>query len=173
MSWNDFYRRYDALNAVLEHARRDPASTLPFDEVAGVAEVFASPAELLRALHHRWLMALTGRVEIVLAETERDPDVDSADAVLAAWRSTATWNDVLRRLLDANLERYAADLRPALEGEQRMLALAAGLVEPHEPRAEITRIGAAYYALLHTSADRTPRRRNPVEQLLRRLVPSA
>src|SRR5882672_2947419 len=153
MSWNDFYRRYDALNAVLEQASLDPAGTLPFTEVPGVAEVFGSPAELLRALHHRWFMALTGRVEVALAEAERDRDVDPVDVVAAAWRSTAVWHDVLRRLLDANTEEHGAAMRAALEGEQRMLALAAGLADPHEPKEEITRIGATFLTLLRTAPD--------------------
>ncbi|HEV8558891.1 MAG TPA: hypothetical protein VGR06_21170 [Actinophytocola sp.] len=173
MGWNDFYRRNDVLNAVVEHARRNPAATLPFDEIPEVAEVFDSLAELLRALHHRWFMALTGRVELALAEAERDPDADPVEVVSAAWRSTAAWHDVLRRLLDTNVDEHRSALRAALEGEQRMLALASGLAKPNEPKDEITRIGATYFTLMRNAPERTARRRNPVEQLLRRLVPSA
>jgi hypothetical protein len=161
MSWSDYYRRRDAIDAVLERARRDPAAGLPVTEVA---EVFAGPAELLPALHHRWLRALTGRVEVALCEAGADP----VDAVSAAWHATAAEHPVLRRLLD----EHAGDpaLRPALEGEQRMLALAAGLAGPGEPAGEVSGAGAAFLALLRATAPAPrPRRRH----LLRRLVASA
>jgi hypothetical protein len=168
MGWIDFYRRYGVLNAVVEHAGRNPAATLPFDEIPGATDVFAEPAELLKALHHRWFMALTGRVETALAEADNDPGIDPVDAVTGAWRSTATWHDVLRRLLDANIDEYEPAMRAALDGEQRMLALASGLAKPGEPREEITRIGATVVALARSGQNR--QRRRP---LLRRLVPSA
>lgn len=173
MSWQDFYRRRDALDAVEEHARRNPAATLPFAEVPGVAEIFASPADLALALHHRWSLKLTGRVGLALADAERDPGIDRVDAVAAAWRSTAREFPALRRLLDVATEAHGAALRPAVEGEQRLLALAAGLADPAEPADEIGRIGAAFLALLRSTPERPARRRNPVEQLLRRLVASA
>jgi hypothetical protein len=172
MSWSDFYRRRDAMDAVLEHARRDPEAMLPFAEVPEVAEIFAGPEELLLALHYRWTMRLTGRVSLAQAEAELDPRIDRVDAVAAAWRATAAEFPVLRGLLDANAGLSGAVLRPAVEGEQRMLALAAGLAEPHESPQEITRIGATFLALLRSTPDRQARRRNPVE-LLRRLVASA
>jgi hypothetical protein len=171
VSWTDYYRRRDALAAVLEQARRNPASPageLPYESVS---DVFVSPEELLLALHYTWLLALTGRVEVAQAEAERDQDIDLVDAVSAAWRRTAAEHPTLRRLLDAHADDPA--LPAAVEGEQRMLALAAGLAEPADSTDEITRVGAAYLALLRTTPERTGRRRNPVEQLLRRLVPSA
>lgn len=163
MSWTDFYRRRDALDAVLEHARRNPESGLAF---ADVADVFASPADLLLALHYKWMMKLTGQLGVALTE----PDVDLVDAVLAGWRATAAEHPALRRLLDAGMEEHAEAMRPAIEGEQRMLALAAGLAEPHEGPDEISRVGATLLALLHNAPEQPARRRSPVEQLLRRLT---
>jgi hypothetical protein len=119
MSWTDFYRRRDALNAVLEHARRNPASPLPHAEVPGVPEVFATPDALLLALHYKWTLALTGRLNVALSEAGRDP----VDAVAAAWRAAAEEHPVLRRLLDENEAAHAEALRPALEAEHRLLAL--------------------------------------------------
>ncbi|HEV2780750.1 MAG TPA: hypothetical protein VGX25_15275 [Actinophytocola sp.] len=168
MSWTDYYRRRDALAAVLEHARRNPAGDLPYDDVS---DVFASPEKLVLALHYKWLLALTGRVGVAQAEAERDHDIDPVDAVSAAWRSTAAEHPTLRRLLDRHADTPA--LRAAVEGEQRMLALAAGLAEPADTTAQITRVGAAYLTLLRTTPELPARRRGPVEQLLRRLVPSA
>jgi hypothetical protein len=171
MGWNDFYRRRDALDAVLDHARRDPAGALPFHEVPEVAQVFASEEALLLALHYKWIMALTGRVGVALAEAERNPEIDRVDAVSSAWRATATELPELRRLLDEAAEVDA--MRTALEGEQRLLALAAGLAEPGDTTPEITRVGGTYLALLRAAPERPARRRGPVEQLLRRLVASA
>ncbi|SDC59934.1 hypothetical protein [Actinokineospora iranica] len=173
MSWNDFYRRRDALDEVLRHARQNPEGTLPYDEIPEVAEVFSGPDEVLLALHHRWTMKLTGRVNLAQAEAERDRSVNLIDAIIQAWRATAVENPVLRWVLDANADAYADTLRPAIEAEQRMLALAAGLCEPDEPRAEITRVGGAFAALVRSAPERSERRRNPVELLLRRLVASA
>ncbi|MGQ0842030.1 hypothetical protein [Actinokineospora sp.] len=174
MSWNDFYRRRDALDAVLRAARHNTEGPLPFVEVPGVAEVFARPADLLLALHYQWTMKLTGRVGLAQADAERDPSIDLVDAVSRAWRTTAAEFPVLRRLLDANADNYAGALRPAVAAEQRMLALAAGLAEPYESRIEITRVGAAFLTLLRSTPPRqASRRRSPVEQLFRRLVASA
>jgi hypothetical protein len=171
MSWTDFYRRRDALDAVLEHARRNPADTLPYSEVPQAVAEFAGPEDLLLALHYKWTMKLTGRLGVALAEAGRNPDIDPVDAVLAGWRATAAEHPELRRLLDAGAGVEA--LRPAIEGERRLLALSAGLAEPHEPAEEISRVGATLQALLRNTSGRPARRRGPVEQLLRRLVPSA
>lgn len=179
MSWHDFYRRRDALNAVLEHARRNPASPLPYAEVPEAAEVFGRPTELLLALHHKWIMLLTGRLGVALAEAERDPQADTVEAVAAAWRDTAAEHPVLRGLLDRNEAEHGEHgehggmMRAAIEGEQRLLALSAGLAEPPEGTAEITAVGAAFRALIRNTPERPPRRRGPVEQLLRHLIPSA
>lgn len=173
MSWTDFYRRRDALDAVLEHARRNPAGNLPYDEVPEAAAEFSGPEDLLLALHYRWTMKLTGQLGVALSEAGRNPDIDPVDAVLAGWRATAAEHPELRRLLDAGASEHAEALRPAIEGEQRLLALGAGLAEPHETAEEISRVGATLLALARNASDRPSRRRGPVEQLLRLLVPSA
>jgi hypothetical protein len=166
MSWHDYYERRDALDSVLVRAERDPAGPLPH------SPMFDGPADLLLALHYRWTLKLTGNLGRVLAEAERDQSVDLVDAVSEAWRKTIADNKTLHAVLDAHAERYDA-LLPQLQAEQRTLALAAGLAEPHEPAQEITRVGAAFMALLRTAAEKPSRRRSPVEQLIRRLVASA
>jgi hypothetical protein len=166
MSWTEYYLRRDALDSVLVRAQRDPAGPLPH------SELFDSPAEVLLALHYRWTLKLTGALGMVLAEAERDPSIDHVDAVSAAWHRTVAENKTLRSVIDAHATNYP-ELRPMLEAEQRNLALAAGLAEPHEPTGEITRVGAAFLALLQTATQQPARRRSPVEQLIRRLVASA
>ncbi|MGW5052426.1 hypothetical protein [Actinokineospora sp. NPDC004072] len=169
MSWTDYYRRRDALDAVLDLARQDPEGPLPFP--AQAAAEFADRGEVLLALHYRWSVRLTGRVGLAQAEAERDPDVDPVEAVAQAWRATAAEHPVLRRVLDAHAEEPV--LAPAIEGEQRMLAVAAGLAEPAEPAAEVARVGAAYLALIRSAPSRERHRGGRVEQFLRRLVASA
>lgn len=171
MSWTDFYRRRDALDAVLELARHNPEGPLPFPMQA--AAEFADQGEALLALHYRWSVRLTGRIGLAQAEAERDPAIDPVEAVAQAWRTTAAEFPVLRRVLDANADNYGGVLKPAIESEQRMLALAAGLADIGEPSAEITRVGAAYLALIRTAPSRDRARGNRVEQFLRRLVASA
>ncbi|GAA4418214.1 hypothetical protein ACFQV2_09280 [Actinokineospora soli] len=171
MSWADFYRRRDALDAVLELARHNPEGPLPFP-VQAAAE-FADQGEALLALHYRWTVRLTGRVGMAQAEAERDPGIDPVDAVAQAWRATAAEFPVLRRVLDSNADNFGGVLRQAVESEQRMLALAAGLADITEPADEITRVGAAYLALVRTAPSRDRHKVNRVEQFLRRLVHSA
>ncbi|GAA3054294.1 hypothetical protein [Actinokineospora globicatena] len=167
MSWSDYHRRRAALDAVLAHLRSDPGAPVPFH--GEVAELFDSPAQVLLALHYRWTLKLTGRIGLAQAEADRDPDVDLVDAVTAAWLDTAAEHGPLRAVIDAHAAADPEVLRPGLESEQRMLALAAGLVGPDEPRAEITRVGAAFTALLRT----TPRPHRKARHLFGRFAASA
>jgi len=142
MGWNDFYRRRDALDAVL---RRDPAGPLEFDRT-----VFGTADELLLALHHRWLQQLTGRLGVALSD-----DDDRVAAVQTTWRALAAEQPALRGVLDAHLRDPEA-----VEREQRLLALTSGLAEMSEPAAEVSRIGAAFLALIRSEpAVRTSRNR--------------
>ncbi|HEX6356551.1 hypothetical protein [Actinophytocola sp.] len=152
MGWQDFYRRRDALNAAVEQGE------------LRASDAFPDERELLLALRHRWLQRLTARVE--LAELSAG---DPVDAVGEAWRRTATDNADLRALLD----QYADDpaVWPLVEAEYRLLARAAGLTEADDSAAEEASIGAAFVALQKSAPNRC--RSNPVERLLRRLVPSA
>lgn len=137
MGWTDFYRRRDALDAVLHAAAGDPAGPLTFDR-----DLFATEDELLLALHYRWMQQLTGRLGTALG----DGDDDRVETVARTWRALAAEQPVLRAVLDAHLTDTAAIGR-----EQRMLALTAGLAELSEPTAEITRVGAAFANLLRSA----------------------
>ncbi|SER61753.1 hypothetical protein [Actinokineospora terrae] len=167
MSWSDYHRRRAALDDVLARLRPDPGAPVPFTDE--VAELFDSPAQVLLALHYRWTLKLTGRVGLAQSDADRDPDVDLVDAVTTAWLDTAAEHGLLRAVIDAHAAADPEVLRPGLESEQRMLALAAGLVGPGEPRTEITRVGAAFTALLRSAPRRTP----PVRHLFGRYAASA
>src|ERR1044072_2300411 len=130
MSWADFYRRRDALDAAVRLAGRDPKGPLPFTQVPNAAEVFTGPAELLLALHYRWSMKLTGRLGVAVADAERDPAVDRVDAVVKAWRETAAAHPALRGLLDAHADDFDGALRPGPASEHPTLAPAAGRAGP-------------------------------------------
>ncbi|QUQ67820.1 hypothetical protein [Kutzneria sp. CA-103260] len=138
MSWNDYYRRRDVIDAVLAHPG---AIEETFTRVPDAAAVFADTDELLLALDHKWTRALTARIGLALSDTEGD----RVDAVSAAWRQAVAENPALRRLLDENSGGVLAD---ATAREHRMLALAAGLAEFDEPNDTLERVGGAFAALL-------------------------
>lgn len=175
MSWSDFYRRRDIIDTVLRLARRDPEGELPFAEVPGAAQAFGSQENLLLALHYKWTQLLNGHLRAELAGPEdagTGNETDRVDAVTRAWHRTNREYPTLRALLTANVGHYSA-LRSLDDAEKRTLALSAGLADPHEPAAEILKIGSAFLALLSHSHTRVPaRRRNPVGQLLRMLAPA-
>lgn len=164
MSWDDYYRRRDAINEVLAHE----AAELP----DGVRGVFADREELALALQYKWSQALFGRVTVALSDAERTEDIDHVEAVAAAWRTTAARQPALRTLLDSYLADAGPEFRAAVHAEQRMIAHAAGLADAGEPAEETARIGAAFIALVRETPKQPIRRGNPVEQLLRRLVAS-
>ncbi|WP_033437438.1 hypothetical protein [Saccharothrix sp. NRRL B-16314] len=136
MGWTDFYRRRDALDAVLRTAAGDPAAPLTFDR-----DLFATQDDLLLALHHRWMQQLTGRLGTALEDSD-----DRVETVTRTWRVLAAEQPVLRAVLDAHLTATEA-----VEREQRLLALTAGLAELSEPSAEITRVGAAFASLIRSA----------------------
>jgi hypothetical protein len=172
MSWDDFYRRRDAINLVLARAGRAPQG-LPFEGLAEVEAVFADREELALALQYKWSQALMGRIAVALTDVARTPELDHVEAVAGAWRATAKHEPVLRALLDGYAAEAGDRFRAALLAEQRMLAFAAGLAEAGEPANETARIGAAFLALVRNAPSRPARPRNPIEQLLRRLVASS
>jgi predicted RNA-binding Zn ribbon-like protein len=177
MSWKDFYRRRDVIDTVLRLASRDPEGELPFDEVTGATELFGTKQDLLLALHHKWTRLLSGylRAESACPDDANallDQETDQIDAVSRAWRKATREHPTLRAVLDAHIDESAA-LLAMHRAEQRMLAVTAGLAEPGEPIAELTKIGVAFGALLRSGPARPARRRSPVGHLLRMLAPSA
>lgn len=138
MSWDDFYRRRDALDAVLSRAAHDPVTPPTFDP-----ELFADLDELLGALQHRWMRQLTGHLGVALG----DERADRVETVIRVWREQARDHAVLRAVLDHHLTDG-----PAHEQELRLLALTSGLAELTEPNAEIARVGSAFLDLIRTTS---------------------
>jgi hypothetical protein len=174
MGWNDFYQRREAIELVLRQAARNPESELAFEEIPAVVREFADREELLLAMQHKWMQMLTGKVAVALDEAEHDPRIDGVEALARSWRDLAAEQPVLRRVLDVHTAEAGDALHAAVGREHRMVALAAGLADPFEPVDEVTRIGSAFVSLIRgTSQETVSRRRNPVERLISRLIPSA
>ncbi|GAB3470352.1 hypothetical protein [Actinophytocola sediminis] len=139
MSWQDYYRRRDALDRVIADGLGVPAG-------------FTDEHEVLRALHHRWTLRLAGRVELAIETIARDQDLDPVDALRDAWQATVDHDPALRGLLDEHADHPA--LRQANAAQQAMLARAAGLTGPADDTGTQAAIGAAFLALVRTSPRR-------------------
>lgn len=172
MTWNDFYQRQHAVQQVLEHAREHGAEAATLENVPQARAAFSDSEELLNALQYKWSQLLLGRIGLALTDAETDPHGDRVQAVTTAWRQTAAANPTLRAILDHHPATPEAPMRDALEREQRLLALASGLAESHEPTHDIARVGSAFRRLLQMAPAEEPRRRKGALSHLRKLIPS-
>lgn len=174
MSWTDFYRRQEILEATVRQAGRNPGAPLPLDEVPGAVDHFGCEENVLTALQYKWTQVLAGRLRTEVTDPDdADGLGDHVDAVTRAWRATVEEHETLRAVLDGGLERHAS-LRRMHEGELRMLAVTSGLADPREPADEIAKVGHTFEALLRTSREQSHCPRRPVMNGLRRLLaPSA
>ena len=173
MSWTDFHRRQEILEAATRHAGRNPGASLSLDEIPGAADLFGCEEQLLLALHYKWTQVLSGYLRAELADPDEAGDLgDQVDAVTRAWRRATTDHEPMHAVLDAGGERHTsiAELR---DGELRMLAVTAGLADPREDGEEIVKVGHAFEALLRTSREEPARRRPVMGHLRRLLAPSA
>jgi hypothetical protein len=176
MSWTDFYRRREILEAAIRHAGRAPGEPLTLEEIPGAADAFGSEENLLLAMQYKWSQLLGGHLRAELADpadaAADTVDSDQVDAVSRAWRRAQSENEALRAVLDGAQERHPVIARQH-EGELRMLAITAGLAEPGEPVEEITKVGRTLDALVRAGDARPARRRSPMGHLMRLLAPSA
>ncbi|GHG49267.1 MULTISPECIES: hypothetical protein [Amycolatopsis] len=173
MSWTDFYRRQEILEATVRLAARNPGEPLPLEEVPGAEEHFGTEENVLTALQYQWTRTLSGRLRSeVVDPDDADGLGDHVDAVTRAWRAAVDEHADLRAVLDGAYERHAS-LRRMHEGELRMLAVTAGLADPREPADEIVKVGHAFEALLRANRSETTRRRPVIGHLRRLLAPSA
>src|SRR5436305_14407401 len=97
MTWNDYYRRRDIIDSVLQ------AGALRFTEIPGAQDAFGSEENLLLALQYKWTLRLSGYLR-----TEVISDTDHVDAVTRAWHKAARENRSLRAVLNANADRCPA-----------------------------------------------------------------
>ncbi|WP_370939272.1 hypothetical protein [Amycolatopsis sp. cg13] len=173
MSWTDFYRRREILDAAVRQARRAPQAPLSLAEIPGAAEEFGTEENLLLALQYKWTQLLSGYLRAEFADPdEADLPGDQVDAVTRAWRQAQHDHEDLRAVLDGALERCPA-LEPLHRIELHTLALTAGLAEPGEPADEIVKVGRTLDALMRAGDAGPVRRRGPVGHLMRLLAPSA
>ncbi len=173
MSWTDFYRRQEILEATVRQAGRNPGAPLPLDEIPGAEDHFGGEENLLAALQYKWTQVLAGRLRTEVTDPDdADGFGDHVDAVTRAWRATVDEHETLRAVLDGGLQRHAS-LRRMHDGELRMLAVTSGLADPREPADEIVQVGRTLEALLRTSREEPARRRPMMGHLRRLLAPSA
>ncbi|MGW3999905.1 hypothetical protein ACWEF6_40975 [Amycolatopsis sp. NPDC004772] len=173
MSWTDFYRRQEILEATVRLAARNPGEPLPLEEVPGAEQHFGTEENVLTALQYQWTRTLSGRLRSeVVDPDDADGLGDHVDAVTRAWRAAVDEHSDLRAVLDGAYERHPS-LRRMHEGELRMLAVTAGLADPREPAGEIVKVGHAFEALLRAHRSETTRRRPVMGHLRRLLAPSA
>jgi hypothetical protein len=151
-------RRATVLRDVIDaaNARRD--GLLPTD-VAGVAETFPEPFDLLAALQLRWHTRLAGAVEAALA----DQPMDLEHAVLCAWRRTARDLVGVRLVLDRHAEQplddtTAAALAKARRKDWTLLAVMAGQAAVNDPQA--AEVGRVLELLARASFDPAARPRH-------------
>lgn len=127
-------RRSTALRGLVDRLELTRATDLPW--TPELAEVFASRADLLVALHGLWSRRLAARIDLALETGDRSPAEDVADA----WRETAAALPAVRRILDAHAD--APELRASQQHEHRLVAIAASLASPADPIGVAARQGA-------------------------------
>jgi hypothetical protein len=124
MSWDDFTRRRKAILDVLDYAAQHPGCGLPFEEVPGVAKVFADRYALVLALQYQWRQALWARLELLSLDSAKDGFVEAKDLVRKAWDECAKAQPVLRGLLDSTAAEFATSLRRALTDQGELMTSA-------------------------------------------------
>ncbi|WP_040586669.1 hypothetical protein [Sciscionella marina] len=168
MSWDDFYRRRDAVNTVLATAARRGNGALPYDELPAVREVFGTREELLTTLQYKWQQTLTGQIDVAIAEADDDPRIDRFDVVRDAWLAATKREPVLRAVLDANEHHPAISGRIA--NERRKLAHLAGLTSAGDSEEEATHLGGTFLALVRAGNDKAGNSPRRGTALLRKLA---
>jgi hypothetical protein len=163
-------RRTAVLSDVVRvaNARRD--GVLPTD-VAGVAETFPEPLDLVGALQLRWHTRLAGAIEAALAEQPMDLE----HAVLCAWRRTARELAGVRLVLDRFAEQATDQatltvLAKARRKDWTLLAVMAGQAGVQDSRA--ADVGRVIELLARASFDPAATPRHRAEPAPRRVRPS-
>ena len=153
--WQSYHLRSEAVKGVLARLDRSTGSVgLPWDD--DLASVFVDPDDLLEALHAVWTRRLLARVDLELEMGTGTP----RGSVETAWRATRTQLPALRALLDRYADTDVA--QRCVAGEQRLMAVAAGLATLSDPAPRSARLGAELVATFRrptTRHRRAPRHR--------------
>lgn len=168
MSWNDFYRRRDAIDAVLAAAAHRRTSALPYHELPAVRTAFESKDELLSALQYKWQRALSAQIDLALSEADDDPRVDRFDLLRDAWQAATRREPTLRAILDEHAGHPA--IQAQVDSERRQLAHLSGLTSAGDTEEDAATLGGTFLALVHAGPRQRHSRGNG---LLRKLVGAA
>src|ERR1700730_15974931 len=116
MTWQELHERMDFMAELIDRAAENPQSAINFDD-ATVERLFGGEEGLLLSLQHRWMTALTAKLD---QAAEDDISAEQARAELAARLPG------LRALLD-EAARRSIRIRGRQHDEQRVVELHGGV----------------------------------------------
>jgi ATP adenylyltransferase len=118
MTWQELHERMDFMAELIDRAAENPQSTINFDDNrATIDRLFGGEEGLLLSLQHRWMTALTAKLD---QAAEDDIPVEQARAELAARMPG------LRALLD-EAARRSIRIRSRQHDEQRVVEMHSGV----------------------------------------------
>jgi ATP adenylyltransferase len=118
MTWQELHERMDFMAELIDHAVENPQSAINFDDHRPTIDrLFGGEEGLLLSLQHRWMTALTAKLD---QAAEDDIPVEQARAELAARLPG------LRALLD-DAARRSIRIRSRQHDEQRVVELHGGV----------------------------------------------
>ena len=117
MTWQELHERMDFMAELIDRAAENPQSAINFDDDATVERLFGGEEGLLLSLQHRWMTALTAKLD---QAAEDDIPAEQARAELAARLPG------LRALLD-EAARRSIRIRGRQHDEQRVVELHGGV----------------------------------------------
>jgi ATP adenylyltransferase len=113
MTWQELHERMDFMAELIDHASQNPQSAINFDDPT-IERLFGSEEGLLLSLQHRWMTALTAKLD---QAAEDDIPAEQARADLAARLPG------LRALLDEAARRSIRIRSRQHHHEQRVVEL--------------------------------------------------
>lgn len=117
MTWQELHERMDFMAELIDRAAENPQSAINFDDRATIERLFGSEEGLLLSLQHRWMTALTAKLD---QAAEDDIPAEQARAELAARLPG------LRALLD-EAARRSIRIRGRQHDDQRIVELHGGV----------------------------------------------
>ena len=117
MTWQELHERMDFMAELIDRAAENPQSAINFDDQATIGRLFGSEEGLLLSLQHRWMTALTAKLD---QAAEDDIPAEQARAELAARLPG------LRALLD-EAARRSIRIRGRQHDDQRIVELHGGV----------------------------------------------